>query len=239
MTEEVPQYDNPNMLGTQPWLGRLRAPDSRDQQYPMQVDFAGANERGWRYWHSAGVMDQGNTPHCVAYSGIKYLTAGPKRNTVNIPNLYELYKECQRNDEWPGEDYDGTSVRALMKILKKKGYVSEYRWAWDVDTTVAHVLQHGPVIIGSPWYYDMHWPDKNGYLNVSGRLVGGHAYTVIGAHNDRKNPDGSRGALRVLNSWGRNWGQNGRAWLSYDGFKKLFETNWSEACAAKENLINV
>lgn len=227
----------PGAPGTKLYLGRLYAEDNRDSQYQMKVNFANAQKRGWRYWYSAGALNQGATPHCVAYSGVKYLTAGPVRNTVDIPDFTALYNECQKNDEWPGEDYDGTSVRALFKVLKREGYVSEYRWAWDVDTVVAHVLEHGPVVIGSPWYYNMYWPDQNGYLSVSGPGVGGHAYTIIGANRNRKNPDGTRGALRVLNSWGEQWGENGRAWLSYDDFKKLFDSGWAEACTAMENTV--
>jgi hypothetical protein len=33
-----------------------------------------------------------------------------------------LYHEAQRIDEWPGEDYDGTSVRAGMDVLRTEGH---------------------------------------------------------------------------------------------------------------------
>ena len=33
-----------------------------------------------------------------------------------------LYHEAQKIDEWPGEDYDGTSVRAGLDILRKRGH---------------------------------------------------------------------------------------------------------------------
>ena len=33
-----------------------------------------------------------------------------------------LYHEAQKVDEWPGEDYDGTSVRAGLDILRKRGH---------------------------------------------------------------------------------------------------------------------
>lgn len=42
----------------------------------------------------------------------------------------------------------------------------------------------------------------------TGAQLGGHALCVVG-YND------SRDALLVQNSWGANWGAQGRAWLPY------------------------
>lgn len=42
-------------------------------------------------------------------------------------------------------------------------------------------------------------------------LDGGHAMVLIGYDDDRK-------AFRLQNSWGTGWGDQGRAWLSYDTF---------------------
>lgn len=59
-----------------------------------------------------------------------------------------LYAEAQKIDEWPGEDYDGTSVRAGLEILRTRGHrrriagvtqaerpgdgISAYRWLTSV-----------------------------------------------------------------------------------------------------------
>lgn len=60
-----------------------------------------------------------------------------------------LYEEAQRIDEWPGEDYEGTSVRAGLEVLRTKGHrrlingvlqplrdgdgIAAYRWATSVE----------------------------------------------------------------------------------------------------------
>ena len=60
-----------------------------------------------------------------------------------------LYEEAQKVDEWPGEDYEGTSVRAGLEILRTRGHrrlindiqgpvrpgdgIEAYRWATSVD----------------------------------------------------------------------------------------------------------
>ena len=43
--------------------------------------------------------------------------------------------------------------------------------------------------------------------------LGGHALTIVG-YDDNK----FGGAFRVVNSWGRNWGDNGYFWMKYSDF---------------------
>jgi C1A family cysteine protease len=214
-------------------LGRKHAPDSRDKAYILK---AAAPQRGVtsRTWYVRGVLDQGATSMCVAYSGAKYLETHPVKNKLNM-SLPTLYRECQRIDEWPGEDYDGTSVRALFKVLKREGYVSEYRWAWDVDTIVNHLLSTGPVVVGTNFYMGMMDSDRYDFLRPEGESVGGHAYLLIGVDTQKKCYDGSKGALRMLNSWGPRWSTNGRALISLKDMQRLLDED-GEACVATEVL---
>jgi len=186
-----------------------------------------------RFWPSPGVLDQGNTSQCVAYSGVKYLTTAPIYNEPIAP--LKLYKECLDADEWPGNDLDnGTSVRALFKVLKRRGLVSEYRWAFDAATVVNHVLTTGPVVMGTIWTRDMFMPVRGtDYITPTGDDDGGHAWLIIGADRRRVNPDDTRGAIRLINSWGKNWGDNGRAWMKFSDLNKLIKLD-GEACIATE-----
>jgi hypothetical protein len=148
-----------------------------------------------------------------------------------------LYHEAQKVDEWPGEDYDGTSVRALFKVLKTRGYVEEYRWAFDAKTVIDHVLARGPVVLGTTWTRDMFMPDSKGYIYFTGPIEGGHAYTVIGCQLEHACPDGSIGRARIINSWGRGWGpHNGRAWITMKTLQALIE-DYGEACVSTEKML--
>lgn len=222
-------------------LGRKAPPDrSGDMNYllprPRGSLLAGIDSR---LWYSSGVLDQEATSQCVAFSGFKYLTTGPVMNRHPHQTPAEIYGECLKNDEWEGEDWDGgTSVRALFKVLKNWGYISEYRWAFDVETVVGHLLTKGPVVVGTNWYHDMFMPhDRTGYMSVTGPVVGGHAWLLIGAYKNKYNPDKTRGAIRMINSWGKGWGQYGRAWITFGDMNRLIKED-GEACVATELRIS-
>lgn len=59
-------------------------------------------------------------------------------------------------------------------------------------------------------------PGPDGFIRSTGASVGGHAYTLIGASRER-------GAFRILNSWGRSWGERGRAWISGEDLQHLVD----------------
>jgi len=217
-------------------LGRLHAPDPRDRRHLMPHRDVTVVDH--RLWNCVGVLDQGSTSQCVAYSGWKYLTSGPIVNRRPKQTPETIYEECRRNDEWPGEDYEGTSVRALFKVFQTYGYVRSYQWAFDLELVVGHLLNTGPVVMGTNWYRNMFTPHKEtGYLEVSGPIDGGHAWLILGAYRSRKNPDGSKGAVRMVNSWGPTWGQHGRAWLTFIDLDRLIREE-GEACVASEIKIS-
>lgn len=211
-------------------LGRLRSPDPRDCEYLMPRAAMPTAIR--KHWHSPGVMDQGATSQCVAYSGIKYLTSGP---IVNRPAFTPdaLYRQCQLGDEWPGTAYEGTSVRACFKTFRALGYVSAYLWAFEAGPVISHLLTRGPVVMGTTWTVDMSMPDDRGFISFTGQSLGGHAYLLTGVDRAKLCPDGSRGAVRMVNSWGRGWADGGRAFISFADLQRLIE-DYGEACVASE-----
>lgn len=215
-------------------LGRLIVKDDRDQLYQIASLLPKeTSHKTYKYWWTNGWWgDQGNTPHCVAYSWTHWLAAGPITQKHSRPNgqapydVVELYNNAQKVDQWVGEDYDGTSVRAGASILKKTGFIKSYSWAWDIDTTINAVLTLGPVVVGTYWKYDMFFPNKNGLITATGRNMGGHAYLLDGVNTKTK-------MFRIKNSWGKNWGKNGFAYISFDDMETLINLN-GEICLSTE-----
>jgi hypothetical protein len=209
-------------------LGRRPAPDPRDDQYPLRPRTIPVlpKVRHWRMFHSP--LDQGHEGSCVGHAWKHFLMASPVcvNGPKEAPLAVDIYKEAQKIDEWPGEAYEGTSVRAGAKILVAKGLVSEYRWATDIDTLATYLLTTGTVVMGTNWYEGMDAPDEGGFVRVTGRTRGGHAWLVLGYNR-------VRGVYRCVNSWGKSWGQAGRFWIAGEDLDRLLSEG-GEACSATE-----
>jgi hypothetical protein len=236
-TEHVKAPD-PSPIGSQRFLGRLPAIDERSRyaRYAMAAPPTTRTFRNWlspRWQQWPRVLDQGSTSECVAYSANKFLLTHP---IVNRPRdtCNELYRRAQQVDEWPGDNYDGTSVNAGMKVLRTDGLITGWTWAYEVKPIVRHILEIGPVVLGTDWTNRMYYPGTNGYIWPEGIIEGGHAYLLVCVNTLRNNPDGTVGAVRVLNSWGERWGQNGRAWMTFDVLAKLLQglDRWPGEAAA-------
>lgn len=222
-------------------LGRLYLPDERDKQFLMKSVVSTTTERTYKYWWASGWWgDQGSTPQCVAYSWMHYIEDGPvthfyENNDEQVEKPlfapHQVYNEAQLIDEWPGTDYDGTSVRAGVKVLMQKGVIEEYRWAWDIETVKKALLETGPVVVGTWWYTDMFYPDAKGLIKPTGTKAGGHAYLLNGINL-------KKGLIRVKNSWGRSWGNKGFAYIKIEDMEKLI-LDQGEACIALEKKLDV
>ena len=183
-----------------------------------------------KYWDENGWWgNQGNKPHCVGFSWAHWIEDGPVGHggVAPIVSPVLIYNESQKIDEWPGENYAGTSVRAGAKYLKTRNVINSYYWAYDLNTLVDSVLKLGPVVVGTYWYNGMFYPDSNGIIKISGGIVGGHAYVINGV-------DISKKLFRIKNSWGRNWGKQGQAFISFSDMTRLISMN-GEICLAIEN----
>lgn len=218
-------------------FGRLISIDPKDRGYLLPRKAISPTTRRFRHYATAKALNQGDFPHCVAYAWEQYLLSAPIKNK-QWKTPVELYHEAQLRDEWEGEDYDGSSVRGGAKALQEFGYLKSYNWAFDVQPVVSHLLNVSPVVFGTNWYWGMFEPDREGFIHVEGALAGGHAYMIKGVNLDKKCPDGSTGALRIINSWGENWGEKGMVWISLTDADRLIK-EWGEACTAMELKFKV
>lgn len=191
--------------------GRLISPeDPRDGQFRMlaaipQIDLRiGRPAPRIAPYRERSPLDQGQTPQCVGYAGRGFLNAAPMMSRQDLPpTAEELYHAAQRNDEWPGESYDGSSVRGLMKAMQAAGLISSYVWGQTVTEALTWMNGgYGTTIVGTWWYPSMDNIDANGYIvepEPTATAVDGHCY--------RLNWSPHAGAILVVNSWGHVWGK--------------------------------
>lgn len=215
-------------------LGRMPAADERDRAFSVAPLLpAAAPARPYRYWWANGWWgNQGAKPHCVEFAWHHFIADGPITHEQDAPlwPVGSVYFEAQRIDEWPGENYDGTSVRAGAKVLQSKGLIQQYRWAFNLQDLIQTVWTISPVVIGTNWYESMFYPGEDGRLRLEGPVVGGHAYLLDGINV-------TKGLFRIKNSWGRAWGNDGFAYISFDDVNRLVFAEDGEASIALERAF--
>ena len=138
-------FDRPERLGNgtryASWwigrgdLGRLRG------GHAICAEFGGSGDTA--AWYR--FYDQGVEGACVGYAWSRAMTLLNRRRY----DAEWLYRMAQKSDEWPGEAYAGTSVRAAADVLSTAGHrrlraarvdperpedgISVYRWATTVE----------------------------------------------------------------------------------------------------------
>jgi hypothetical protein len=79
------------------------------------------------------IRDQGKEGASVGFAFAYALQAEIKRvegQSVSI-SPRSIYVEAKRHDQWPGEDYTGTSVLGAFKALEAVGAYSEDEWPYE------------------------------------------------------------------------------------------------------------
>lgn len=208
-------------------LGRLGAHhDPRNRAFRALVTPPPRSGREFPQWWSSVVYDQGNESSCTAQAAVGLLNTSPHmiaaradRPSYDEPaERHELYRAAQTVDPWPGENYEGSSTDAPFRILRDRGVISSWRWLFGEAEVREWVRWFGPCAVGTEWLWQMFAPGADGFLDVSGDMAGGHAYRIA-YYSPR------RDAYRVVNSWGRGWGQNGRGWIAATDLRGLLARN--------------
>lgn len=217
-------------FATDPRLGRIPEFDERSRNYNIRKLFTVEEHTTPRSytWTCPVWLDQGDTPACVGFAWSQELAARPvKVQGITNESAQELYHSAQMLDEWPGENYDGSSTLGGVKAAVKLGKIEEYRWAFNTMDLAIAVSWFGPAVVGINWYNKMFNPvfigdDAMPWLQIGGGLAGGHDILVI-AYNVKKN------AFKMHNSWGSAWGLSGEAWISFADLDRLLHEN-GDAC---------
>lgn len=227
-----------------PNLDRLPQFDERSKEFTVRAKL---DELGLRHPRSYSwrhvQLDQGNEGACVGFGTTMEAAArpvpvfgDPVRKPPNIKATndiaHSVYLRAKELDEYPGENYEGTSVLAGMKACVEHGWFGEYRWATGagvpaaVDDIILSVGYLGPVIMGTDWYEDMYEAvGDEGYLDATGQKVGGHCYLF------------TRYSTKLDALWTPNsWGGHGQGWVRRSDVELLMGSG-GEACIPMQRLF--
>lgn len=163
-----------------------------------------------------GVLDQGLTPQCVAFSN----AAEQAMFDWKDQHAWFAFDEG-RFFAAIGGGPNGAALRAALDQRLHVGYptvghddaalhkIASY---YAVPGTLLSIKQaihdFGPLVLATPWYQSWFTPAGNGRLPAaSGGIVGGHAIVAWGWDD--------RIGLLLRNSWSKKWGMNGNCYMPY------------------------
>jgi hypothetical protein len=216
--------------------------DFRDTMYtatlyevPTRIDL-----KEYKKW-KVPILDQGAEGACTGFglaTVANYLLR--RRRIVPDPtpvSPWMLYEMAKRYDEWPGQDYEGSSARGAMKGWHKHGVCSETQWLYGGPNKDRRLTQDRTVdAVKRPLgaYYRVNHKDlvamhaamaevgilyatasvhegwnhlDRGIIPFTDEMLGGHAFAIV-AYDAR--------GFWIQNSWGKDWGAQGFGLMSYD-----------------------
>jgi hypothetical protein len=202
-------------------LDRLQQFDERSREFPIRSLVGDKPLRSYT-WSCAPHFDQKSEGACVGHGFGHEAAARPVVRKVTQQDCFDLYRRARQLDEWPGENYEGTSVLAGAKAMAERSWLQEYRWGFSLDDVLRTVGYLGPVVIGVNWYTGMFEPDPTGLIHATGQVEGGHCTLVKGVNVSRRQ-------VRIHQSWGAAYGLGGDVLLSWDDLGMLLKDG-GEAC---------
>ena len=190
---------------------------------------------------------QGSTGTCTAWAtsyGARTILENISKNSNIAFSPSYIYNQIRTKSGCDG----GTSIAKALRVMKKQGVatfssfgfdcfkqitqkyksealkykIKDYKilfWLNDTNKILPvkkALSQNKPVIIGMKTPNSFHrvkelWtPKPNEYYKQN---LGGHAMVVVGYDNNKFG-----GSFLLLNSWGRNWGVDGFAFIKYSDF---------------------
>jgi hypothetical protein len=211
-------------------LGRHVEHDEQSRRFAYRV--AAVKPKTVLWEHHTAVLDQGQLGSCTGNALAQWLNTDFGRNVGDtlayFPALSDLrtplleadairlYSLATRLDRFPGQyppDDTGSSGLAVCKAGVRFRFLRAYHHVFSFPGLLM-ALQQSPVITGTTWTEHMCSPDSQGMIWPIGDELGGHEYLLLGCDMEHE-------YITLLNSWGPNWGDNGRAKMDFESFRAL------------------
>lgn len=224
---------------------RRDLPDIRDRMYEPALIQLKQKIDNRKY--IKGILDQKTEGSCTGHglaAVINILNAMAGKDDF-MSSRRMLYEMAKKHDEWPGEDYEGSSCRGAIRGWKNMGVCSEKDWPYMDDLeylTIERAIAARKNTIGAYYRLRPEIIDYHAAINevdaiyVSARIHQGWIDLVevdsglaeidlggapIGGHAFAIVGYTDRGFI-VQNSWSDSWGTKGFAlWLYKDWIENI------------------
>lgn len=221
-------------------------PDIRDRVYQSTLL---PLRRGVKPPDRLFVMDQGADGACAGFALAATVNLLVRFNPTSDPatrarrvSPHMLYVNARRHDEWPGDTYEGSSLRGALRGFYNCGACRFDLWKSPSPAGFSLQAAKDARLTSLGAYYRLrpHLPDYHAALTETGVI-----YVSASVHkgwDDPKRgiiPPGSGSALHafaivgyddtgfvIQNSWGPKWGKGGLAHWSYADWSANIEDAW-------------
>jgi len=197
---------------------------------------------------SLQILDQRSEGACTGFGLAAIINLLNRRRGSKVrvsPRM--LYEMARLHDEWPGEDYAGSSCRGAIKGWYNMGVCADSKWPYverrPGSLTVERAKAARDNTIGAYYRVQPAIADFHAALNEAGAIYcsanthagwmrpnkrsgtipfvkqpqGGHAFAIVGYN--------SKG-FWVQNSWGRGWGKGGLGLWQYEDWLENVMDAW-------------
>jgi papain like protease len=238
--------------------------DFRDRMYEptlVEVPTRIALEEYRKY--EVPILDQGQEGACtgfglatVAHYLLRRRSVVPDQTHVSPRMIYQMAK---RYDEWPGEDYVGSSARGAMKGWHKHGICSAELWPYRTRKNASRLTEQRTAdAVQRPLgaYFRVNHKDlvalhgalaEVGVLYASASVHGG--WNRVGEDGIIPYPGAFTGGhafaivaydvngFWIQNSWGEDWGRDGFGCITYDDWLENGTDVWVARLGAPVRLV--
>jgi hypothetical protein len=223
-------------MPSQPILDRKVYFDDRSREYGVRRFLGDSRPLKKRIWKPGlEILDQGSEGRCVIFGWGQELATSPHRYAISDEWCNQHWPLVVAQDRAMGNDFsDGASVLAGAKTMRMLGNVKSYHWGFGIDDVLQNLSRRGPVVLGINWYASMYETNELGLVRVEGELVGGHCILANGIWP--KHPLFKEDVVVWTNSWGSDYGINGRGYVTVESLDRLLRED-GEACIPTDRPV--
>lgn len=218
-------------------------PDIRDRIYEPILNPLPSRMTPPRAPH---ILDQGPDGACTGFAlaaviNLQMRERAPKERRIVSPHM--LYTMARRHDEWPGDKYDGSSLRGALRGFYNNGACEAELWPSreQLELTVEAAKNARSTTLGAYYRLRPNLSDYHAAISETGAI-----YTSAAVHTGWDEPEkGWRIAPQtgaqlhafaivgyddegfwIQNSWGTGWGKRGLAHWAYKDWASNIEDAW-------------